>query len=202
MSYAGRYSDASLQHLQRTLTNNGVTRVTPIQADGSTYDLDSSQGGVKGVVHDRFDELGEPTPGAPRTSTDPTAALRSPRWRTPTKCRTVFGVVSHRRQSRSSPRRRRRAAGPWPGPLPDATRTGTWPPAPPARSRSARTPMRELSTCSHKRPSLLQRRIATMASAPTVRRLCRLGATCRRARRRRQTLGAHHRFCGTISERT
>lgn len=41
VSYAGRYSDASLQHFQRTLTNNGVTRVTPIQADVSTYDLDT-----------------------------------------------------------------------------------------------------------------------------------------------------------------
>lgn len=41
VSYAGCYSDASLQHFQRTLANNGVTRVKPIQADVRTHDLDS-----------------------------------------------------------------------------------------------------------------------------------------------------------------
>jgi len=37
--YDGRYADASLRSFRRTLANNGVTRVRPVQADIKSFDM-------------------------------------------------------------------------------------------------------------------------------------------------------------------
>lgn len=41
VSYVQSYADASLESFRRTLANNGVTRVKPVQADIKTYDVGS-----------------------------------------------------------------------------------------------------------------------------------------------------------------